>query len=147
MKQAELQSAIKEAESRIGTHVTIRAVYRDSGKYQIWTHNPNDMSEIKELFGDDVGVLIDQMEKLVKNGKDMIIAEKATVYRALGKRFFTKRAAANRIANQLIKTRCCCVVDHETGYYAYCKYHESNEWSSNLKDRLIKFLSRTRFQG
>lgn len=78
-------------------------------------------------------------------GVDMsITVEQATVYRGGGRRFFTKRAAANNAARQTIKSRCGCDDDdHGIGYPGVtCPLHEPERYH-----KILRRLARLHLKG
>ena len=79
---------------------------------------------------------------------EKIKTETAVVYKTCYRRFFTKRAAAYHLMREMFKERCHCVpFEEETGYCYGCKYHKDSERLEKLKDRMVKRLMRTRFEG
>lgn len=77
---------------------------------------------------------------------EVITVEPATVYKACGRRFFTKKAAAYHLVREIFKERCKCEpFEPETGWHYGCKYHKDSSRLEELKRRLTKRLMRTRF--
>lgn len=74
----------------------------------------------------------------------MIAVETATVYRAGGRRYFTKRAACIAQARAKIKQRCeCDYCDHPEmpgcpTEYLPCEYHDDSARASKIMRRLTR---------
>jgi len=74
-----------------------------------------------------------------------VTIETATVYRAAGRRWFTKKAAINAEARAMIKKRCeCGKPDRATGDGGWaCRFHDARTgYGARVKARLVRWLSR-----
>ena len=71
-----------------------------------------------------------------------VVAENAKVYKANGRRFFTKRAACRALAKQIINERCECEPDHRWGDGSCDLTPGVTCWYHKDADRLEKIIRR-----
>ena len=81
------------------------------------------------------------------NFAQMVIVETATVYRAGGRRWFTKRAAYRALAKEAVNKRCECEPDARWGNGSLdvtpgvtCQYHQNYERFAKLVRRYAALL-------
>lgn len=69
--------------------------------------------------------------------------EQATVYRAAGRRFFTRKSAIKAYASERLKERlgrCDCEHDGPDGYWNICQGHSTH--GQKLRQRYIRWMLR-----
>jgi hypothetical protein len=69
-----------------------------------------------------------------------IEVQNATVFKAHGRRFFTKEAALNRCFWFRVREKYPCECEYETGYN--CGVHKGNERFDKLHKRFLKIWRR-----
>lgn len=87
-----------------------------------------------------------------KNSKGFQIAvENAQVYKANGRRFFTKKAACRALAKQIINERCDCEPDTRWGDESCditpgitCWYHKDPDRLEKIIRRLARIIKRAK---
>jgi len=71
-----------------------------------------------------------------------VVVETAKIYKANGRRFFTKRAACRALAKQIINERCECEPDHRWGDGSCDLTPGMTCWYHKDADRLEKIIRR-----
>jgi hypothetical protein len=76
-----------------------------------------------------------------------VVVETAKVYRAGGRRWFTKRAACRALAKQIINERCECEPDDRWGDDSYditpgitCWYHKDHDRLEKIIRRMARII-------
>jgi hypothetical protein len=80
-----------------------------------------------------------------------VVCETAKVYKANGRRFFTKRAACRAIAKQIINERCDCEPDDRWGDGScdltpgiICWYHKDPDRLEKIIRRMARIIMHTK---